>query len=1448
MSSIAKLRDPNNGFARINLHHSRLFSFLVAVTLLFIFAPAVASGANTYYLDAVNGDDSYPGTSEQPWKTLSKAQSEASQGDTVYLRNGNYGAFVDKTSARVDWITYKADTGQLPIFSGLPAMNLNQAGGPFNKYLRFEGITIQHQDPIEDAFLINIEDANFIKFIDCNIIGAGYTSDDSGKGLWMRRCSQIEIDGCKMYGDGTGVEPRMAFPYGIYGRFCSNITITDSEIQECGIGIVAWGSDWTVGRNTIFDMQIDGFDGMSLRDSVFEDNLVYDIRRPFDAGAEIHNDCFQLFYVGGINPGDSEYVAMDNIICRRNIMYNSGGQIMLWGFGGAKDINNITVENNLMYNSGLDSAGAKEVHLSGSASFSFNNNTVIGATIFRAGSIVTAMQNNVLDLVDLYTNDGVQINNEDYNIIRTWWTHMTGYEQGAHTLKLGNEDLFKNLFTNYDSNDFTLAGGSSAIDFANPAYAPNSDILGVSRSFPPDAGCYEYTGSGSSNAAPVLDSIGNKTVSENTSLAFDVNATDPNGDAITYSATSLPSGAALSGSSFSWTPGYSQSGTYQVTFTASDGTDQDSEIITITVNNVNRDPVLASISDTSVDEIDTLNLALSATDADGDTITYSSPDLPSGAVLSGSSFTWTPGYSQAGNYTVTFTVSDGAAQDSESVSITVNNVNRTVVLDEIGGKSTYADDSLDFTVNATDPDGDTIIYSATSLPTGATFSNRVFSWTPGQGQAGSYNVIFSASDSLLSDSETVTIVVTADGSAPVVTTCSPETDAVQVVLNSMVSLHIVDSGKGVNPASVTITLNGNTIYTGDTAKYTSAYGNCYKVGTGSDYQYNYQQTSMFDFDQTMSITVDATDLAGNQMSQHSYSFRTEMRSFGDNEQLSASGPTQTQGYSASAPDNSGNIWTVWHRGSTGARNIYVGKLAEGTEQFESPVQLTNASADQCNAAIAVDADDKIYVVWQDNRNGNWDIYSSTSTDGINWSTQRRVCDPNANQINPAIVMDGSSPANAYVTWQDDVSGNHDIFLSVSNNAFTTKTITQITSNSSGQTEPDITADAGNTIYLAWTDTRNGTSDIYAADSDNGPWTNVAVVNKSGDQTSPEIAAEQTGSILHLLWTDNISANQDIYYASSDGLPQSALTGTLITDDSSGADQSQPAIAVVGTTGNGLKVYACWKDLRNFQTSGDSDIYFVRTDSGSGTNIFVDDDSTGSNQSNPVITINSSNQPYIVWTDDRNSSTDIYYAGATYLNSTPINSGTVTTASGGTVGPTLDNINNADDISVTIPAGAYSSDITVSILSITNPPYLSSNLLSAGYDIGPSGTDFSTPVTIVIPLVASSSNGSSGLAYWLNPKTGVLSQDGISDVRKIKLSSGLWAVSFKTTHFSQFFVGEGGGGGIGGGGGGGGGGGCSLSQDYSQARILDFILPYAVLAVVMILLKKRDIRRQKARNI
>jgi Putative Ig domain len=97
---------------------------------------------------------------------------------------------------------------------------------------------------------------------------------------------------------------------------------------------------------------------------------------------------------------------------------------------------------------------------------------------------------------------------------------------------------------------------------------------------------FTVSGMSGGDAAPVLATIGDKTVDAGAQLQFTVAATDPDGDALTYSAPFLPPGASFDPSSrqFSWTPTTAQVGTYfGLRFQVSDGTLNDFKDIKITV-------------------------------------------------------------------------------------------------------------------------------------------------------------------------------------------------------------------------------------------------------------------------------------------------------------------------------------------------------------------------------------------------------------------------------------------------------------------------------------------------------------------------------------------------------------------------------------------------------------------------------------------------------------------------------------------------------------------------------------------------------------------------------------------------------------------------------------------------------------------------------------------------
>ncbi|UCF17356.1 MAG: hypothetical protein JSW59_07805, partial [Phycisphaerales bacterium] len=220
-----------------------------------------------------------------------------------------------------------------------------------------------------------------------------------------------------------------------------------------------------------------------------------------------------------------------------------------------------------------------------------------------------------------------------------------------------------------------------------------------------------------------------------------------------------------------------------------------------------------------------------------------------------------------------------------------------------------------------------------------------------------------------------------EGSAPTISQLSPASGSIQAPLDSLIILHVTDAGIGVDARTVQIKLHDVIIYTGDVSSYNSAMGTCRRAGTPADYTYAYQSNQPFDFDELKAVTVNASDIGGVAMAEQSYSFRTEMRSFGENKQVSSGLDDLNNGTAATVCDSSGNIWAVWHAGPVGSRDIYVGKLTAGVNSFGTSVRLTTDGADQVNPAIALGIGDKLYVVWQDNRRGDWDIYGSTSTNG-----------------------------------------------------------------------------------------------------------------------------------------------------------------------------------------------------------------------------------------------------------------------------------------------------------------------------------------------------------------------------------------------------------------------------------------------------------------------------------
>lgn len=188
------------------------------------------------------------------------------------------------------------------------------------------------------------------------------------------------------------------------------------------------------------------------------------------------------------------------------------------------------------------------------------------------------------------------------------------------------------------------------------------------------------------NDAPVLTVPATVTGSEGQPLTINLTATDVDqGQTLTITGANLPANANLSATSatssqLKWTPSFTQAGNYTVTVRVADnGTPplSDTKEIKVTIVDV---PTLSVPGPQTVNEGQQLIFDVAVPGGQA-TSTVTPSSLPEGASLTVASagvwqFKWTPGYTQAGVYAVTFRAVTSGGSESKEVRITVYDTQR----------------------------------------------------------------------------------------------------------------------------------------------------------------------------------------------------------------------------------------------------------------------------------------------------------------------------------------------------------------------------------------------------------------------------------------------------------------------------------------------------------------------------------------------------------------------------------------------------------------------------------------------------------------------------------------------------------------------------------------------------------------------------------------------------
>jgi len=291
----------------------------------------------------------------------------------------------------------------------------------------------------------------------------------------------------------------------------------------------------------------------------------------------------------------------------------------------------------------------------------------------------------------------------------------------------------------------------------------------------------------------------------------------------------------------------------------------------------------------------------------------------------------------------------------------------------------------------------------------------------------------------------------------------------------------------------------------------------------------------------------------------------------------------------SAPQENPSIYgnaVVWQDKRNGSWDIYLKTLQDGSYSQA----IVSNQYEQTNPSFYGDI-----IVWQDMRNGNWDIY------GYRISTNQElvIYTGAGNQTSP--VVNGE-----YIAWQDDIAGTRSIYLYT----ISTGNIIQITSHERDQINPSLTDS-----LLAWEDYRHGLPEIYTYDLVGG--SEGRLTYNTYAQIRPALSPDI------VVWTDMRDGDGEIYYMGPDGEQRATYMAGLQTDST-----------VYGTT----VVYTSYTNGMD-----DADLAFFDTLTGVGTRLTT----VPEKQEKPSLGADK-----LAWQDYRDGISQIYWSDFT-VNAVPV---------------------------------------------------------------------------------------------------------------------------------------------------------------------------------------------------
>ncbi|WMS89223.1 putative Ig domain-containing protein [Pleionea litopenaei] len=274
----------------------------------------------------------------------------------------------------------------------------------------------------------------------------------------------------------------------------------------------------------------------------------------------------------------------------------------------------------------------------------------------------------------------------------------------------------------------------------------------------------------SPNSPPEITSVPNVGTAEIDTFIYQVEATDPDGDAITYRLLDGPTTMSIGAQSgyIEWIA--DQEGSITVSIEASDGQFTDVQTFTMDVTLSNSSPEITSTPSSQATANKVYQYSILATDAEGDAITFSLVSGPQAMTVDSTSgeLRWAVSSSDVGLHDVVIAATDEhgfSSNQSFSVNVSSGLVNTAPMITSTPTGVVAPDQQYTYSFIAVDAENHALTYSLENAPTGMAISAQgLVQWTPSLSDVGTYNIVIKVEDELGAYAiQSYSLIVAVDG-------------------------------------------------------------------------------------------------------------------------------------------------------------------------------------------------------------------------------------------------------------------------------------------------------------------------------------------------------------------------------------------------------------------------------------------------------------------------------------------------------------------------------------------------------------------------------------------------------------------------------------------------------------------------------------------------------------